>query len=127
MRVRFDPLATLVVVPATLGGSSGTVLAKLALDTGASRTVIRRRLLAHIGCEPAKGADSVRVTTGSGIETMPRVTIPQVEALGATRYDLLVLCHDLPQTTPVDGVLGLDFFRETRLCIDFRLGEVSID
>ena len=38
-----------------------------------------------------------------------------------------VLCHDLPSTVTVDGVLGLDFLRGGRLKVDFRAGLLSLD
>jgi len=38
----------------------------------------------------------------------------------------LILCHTLPPSAGVDGLLGLDFFRGQRVTIDFQHGEVTI-
>jgi hypothetical protein len=40
---------------------------------------------------------------------------------------MLVLCHTLPPSATVDGVLGLDFFRGYKLAIDFNKGIIDID
>lgn len=39
----------------------------------------------------------------------------------------MTLCRDLPAEVRVDGLLGLDFFRGTRLALDFRAGRLSLD
>jgi len=36
-----------------------------------------------------------------------------------------IICHTLPPTARVDGLLGLDFFRNTRLNIDFISGKIE--
>ena len=41
--------------------------------------------------------------------------------------DFPIVCHTLPPSAAVDGVLGLDFFRGTRLVLDFRKGLVTVD
>jgi hypothetical protein len=38
-----------------------------------------------------------------------------------------VLCHTLPPSATVDGVLGLDFMRGSRLLVDLRIGEVTLE
>ncbi len=39
---------------------------------------------------------------------------------------LRVLAHDLPTEAAVDGLLGLDFFRDLSLTIDFRAGQIDL-
>jgi hypothetical protein len=79
-----------------------------------------------LGYDPAASSDRIRVTTGSGIEFCPRVKIRQIEALGRSVGDFLILSHTLPPTSQVDGLLGLDFFRGCRLVIDFSRGTITI-
>ena len=40
---------------------------------------------------------------------------------------LTIVAHTLPAGASVDGLLGLDFFRKTRLKIDFRKYLVKLD
>ncbi len=65
------------------------------------------------------------MTTGSGVEFVPRITLSQIVALGRERANFPVLCHTLPPSTGVDGLLGLDFLRGQTLTLDFRNGRIT--
>jgi len=99
---------------------------RLALDTGATSTVVNVGMLVAIGYDPALAADRVQVTTGNGIEFAPRVIVEKVIALGRARLGFPILGHTLPPSAGVDGVLGLDFLRGQSLSIDFRAGQVTL-
>lgn len=66
------------------------------------------------------------MTTASGVKFAPRLLIEKVAALGRERNDFPVLCHTLPSSVGVDGLLGLDFLRESELTIDFQSGRVTL-
>jgi predicted aspartyl protease len=123
----FDPRRGLIVVRAELTGPSGSGILQLALDTGATSTLINVAMLVAIGYDPALTTERVQVTTGSGVEFAPRVELQRLTALGQERYGLQVLGHTLPPSTGVDGLLGLDFFRDLCLTVDFRAGHLRID
>ncbi len=127
MGVRFDPQRGLIAVPTRIWGPSGDVVARLALDTGATRTLVNWDLLVFTGYDPAGVRPRVHVTTGSGVEFVPQVSVDRVQALGSERSDFPVLCHTLPPSATVDGVLGLDFLRGRRLVVDLRDGQVTLD
>jgi predicted aspartyl protease len=126
MSVPFDPYEGLIIVPAELWGPSGSVVLRLALDTGATSTVINVAMLVAIGHDPALAPDRVQVTTGSGIEFAPRIVLDQITALDRDRTDFSVLGHTLPPSAGVDGLLGLDFLRGGSLTVDFRSGQVML-
>lgn len=84
-------------------------------------------LLVLLGYDPAVTPERVQMTTGSGVEFVPRIGVEKVEALGQERRNFPVLCHTLPPSATVDGVLGLDFFRRQRLVMDFRTGVVTVE
>ena len=127
MGVPFDPQRGLVVVPTRLWGPRGDVVTRLALDTGATTTLINWDLVVFVGYDPAAVAARVQVTTGSGVEFVPQVTLRKVQAIGSERLDFGVLCHTLPPSATVDGVLGLDFLRGQRLVVDLRQGIVELE
>lgn len=108
-------------------GPERDVVARLALDTGATRTLVNWDLFVFTGYDPASVGPRVQVTTGSGVEFVPQVWVRRIEALGSERSDFSVLCHTLPPSATVDGVLGLDFIRGGRLVVDLRVGEVTLD
>jgi predicted aspartyl protease len=122
----FDPWRGLIVVRAELWGPSGSAVLQLALDTGATSTLVNIGMLVAIGYDPALNAERVQVTTGSGVEFAPRVVLQRVNAVGQERLSFPVLGHTLPPSANVDGLLGLDFFRGLNLAIDFRTGRLRL-
>ncbi len=80
-----------------------------------------------LGYDPAASRDRVQVTTGSGVEFAPRILVESIEAIGKLRRDFPLLCHTLPQSATLDGLLGLDFLRGNRLVVDFQTGTVELD
>jgi len=123
----FDSKQGLIIVAANVTGPRGAALLHLALDTGATRTVINTTLLMALGYDPALSTDRVEITTGSGIEFAPLLTAERLTALGHSKINLPVLAHTLPSTAKVDGLLGLDFLRGTNLTIDFKNGSLRLD
>ena len=71
MSFSFDPHQGLIIVQAELDGPSGSVVLRLALDTGATGTLINVGMLVSIGYDPALVPDRVQVTTGSSVEFVP--------------------------------------------------------
>ena len=127
MSLSFDPREGLIVVPTRLWGPNGDPVVRLALDTGATGSVVNWDVLVLLGYDPAIVPDRVQVTTGSGVEFVPLIALQRLEALGLERQAFPALCHTLPPSASVDGLLGLDFFRELRLIVDFRKGIVTLE
>ena len=82
--------------------------------------------LATVGYDPSLVPGRVQVTTGSGIEFVPRLPISQLNAFGRQRFAFPVLSHTLPPSSGIDGLLGLDFLRGQRLEIDFVQGLILL-
>ncbi len=127
MSFPFDPEEGLIVVPTLLSGPAGDTVGRLALDTGAEGSVVNRELAASLGYDLASAAEIVQITTGSRVESAPRIAIERIEALGQERRNFPVVCHTIPPSAGIDGVLGLDFFRGLRLVVDLREGFVSVE
>ena len=126
MSVSFDADEGLVVVPVQLTGPTGLAILRLALDTGATRTLINTSLLVAVGYDPAASPDRKEVTTGSGVEFAALVEVMKMVALGREWNHFPVLAHTLPPSAGVDGVLGLDFLRRSILTVDFQRGRVDL-
>jgi hypothetical protein len=95
----FDPEQGLVLVRAEMWGPDGSAVLRLALDTGATGTLVNVAMLVAIGYDPALASDRLQVTTGSGVEFVPRVVLDRVAALGQERTVSFV---------PRGGVKGID-------------------
>ena len=122
----FNPDRGLVVVQTEVFGPSGSMVLRLALDTGATGTLISVAPLTAIGYDPSLAPERVQVTTGSGVEFAPRILVAQLRVMGQERVDFPVLAHTLPPSASVDGLLGLDFLRGQVATIDFRRGIISL-
>ena len=125
MTIRFDPDRGLVVVSAEIAGPAGTAVIRLALDTGATSTLINAGILVALGYDPASAAKRIEITTGSGVDYVPRVLLRRIKVLGATHSKVEVLSHTLPPSASVDGLLGLDFLRDRTVTIDFKNGRLD--
>ena len=98
----------------------------LALDTGATESMVSAQLLAKIGYD-LSAQPLATIRTAGGIIQAPDITASRLESLGQTRVDFPLLAHDLSPKATVDGVLGLDFLRGHVLNLDFRLGKLSLN
>jgi hypothetical protein len=126
MSVPFDAQQGLVILPSAVEGPGGTAVLRLALDTGATGTLINVGPLVALGYDPALASERIQVTTGSSVEFVPRISVSKIVALGQERTNFPVLCHTLPPSAGVDGLLGLDFVRGQTLTVDFRSGTVRL-
>ena len=126
MSVSFDPEASLIYVKARVYSVKGIYSLLLALDLGASTTMISRKRLKRFGYDLSANTETVRIITGSRVETSQTVIVDKLTAINQQRIDFPVLAHDLPPEAGIDGVLGLDFFRKQNLNIDFRKGLITL-
>jgi len=122
----FNAQQGLVIVQAEVFGPAGSIVLRLALDTGATATMINVAPLVAVGYDPSLVPDRVQVTTGSGVEYVPRLRVARIKVLGQERVHFPVLTHTLPPSSTIDGLLGLDFVRGQTLTIDFRQASVSL-
>ena len=126
MRFKFDPAQGLITIPARLHGLERDTIVRLALDTGATTSMINWDVAVLLGYDPASSKERIQVTTGSGVEFAPRIVVKKVEALGRSLENFPILCHTLPPSATVDGLLGLDFFRGVRLVVDLQKGIITL-
>ena len=126
MSFTFDPNAGLVLVEAQVFSSSEDAMVLLALDTGANVSVISQQVLTSIGYDLLSANDYRPVLTANGVVNVPLITLDKFSALGQHKSDFSVLCHSLPATAGIDGVIGLDFLRNHVLTLDFTTGKLTL-
>lgn len=127
MSLDFNANEGLIIIPTRLWGPSGDTVIRLALDTGATGSMVNWDLVVLLGYDPAATPNRIQMTTGSGVEFVPVVSIQKIQAMNLVQNAFPILCHTLPPSATVDGVLGLDFFRGTKLSIDLRQGRVQVE
>ena len=103
------------------------MIARLALDTGATGSMINCDIAVLLGYDPVSLEERIRITTGSGIEFVPQIKIKKIEIPGRFKKNFPILCHTLPPGATIDGLLGLDFFRGVSFTIDLKLGTFTFE
>lgn len=101
----------LLLAYAELTGPRGRTMLRLAVDTGASYTMLPPEKLARVGYAPQGAGRTIEILTASGAEWTPLITIRSLRFLGCTVRRLDIVSHSLPPTSPVEGLLGLNALR----------------
>lgn len=111
--VPFDSTKNLIIINMAIEVPNDGELRILpvAFDTGASFTIIPWDIAISLGYDPAGVTRRVRIVTGSGVEYAPVITLRKLTAIGESIANIKVLCHDLPEDSKVDSLLGLNFLR----------------
>jgi predicted aspartyl protease len=122
----FNAKTGLILVEAEVSGPSGKAGATLVLDTGATSTSLNAKVLRSVGYDPDTATDYARMTTGTTVARVPRLVVNRLSALGQHAIGLRVVVHTLPPEAAADGLLGLDFFRDVLLTIDFRTAQITL-
>src|SRR3989338_121255 len=115
-----------IILTATLIGPERSHAIQLILDTGATYTMVSPEILVRIGCDPSRYLEKSAITTASGIEYVPFITIPTVRALGSDQHEVKVVAHGLPPNIPARGLLGLNFLRHFNVHLNFLDEEVEV-
>ena len=103
---------------------------RLALDTAATHTAIDSNVLYFSGYELKNSKGEQEIETSNGIIVVETYDIEHLECLGITKTDFEVQVYDFLAhgiTSDYDGVIGLNFLKEHKFCIDILNGEVSVD
>ena len=114
-----NPKLSIILAHCEVIGPRMDLTLKMALDTGATYTIIPVEAAVSIGCDPTKSQKRIEITTGSGVEYVPMVTIAEFRAFGIVVKHFSVICHTLPSQSPVEGLIGLDFMKKSGITIDF--------
>jgi hypothetical protein len=98
----------------------------LALDTGASHTTIDLAALIIAGYHLSDALRTVEIETASGVINGYVFKVKKFVAIGTVLTDIEICAYDFFSNhllTDFDGVLGLDFFRGVKFCIDMNKSE----
>jgi hypothetical protein len=117
---------SLIIVKAVLGNDR----LSLALDTGASHTVIDLSTLLLADYDLKDAIDKIPLETGKGVIEAYVFKIKKLTVLGITRHNIEVCSYGFFSNDvlwEIHGVLGLDFFKNTDLLISFKRFEIIVN
>lgn len=126
MSVPFNPKQGPILLEAEVTGPARSLTLELILDTGATGSLLSEAVVLALGYDLSAVTNRAAMTTGSGLISVPRVTLTRMTALGSHRFGFPVLVYTLPSATSVSGLLGLDFLRGGVLTIDFKSGQLEL-
>lgn len=127
-RISFDSTRSLIVLSLEVSGTNTDTAQTLSvgLDTGASITSIPSQVATDLGYDLSNPKQEVDILTSNGIITAKIITVRNLTAIGETIEDIDVLCHDLPENSIVEGLLGLNFLQHFDISIMFSNGTIEI-
>lgn len=125
MVYRFNPRDDIIAVEALLVGPAMSYRVILALDTGASQTVITPNALTILGFDLSQPKRQITVTTANGDVDVDVFQLDSIGSLGIQACPIDVLAMDLPNAD-YEGLLGKDFCHNRVLTIDFRNGTIEL-
>ncbi len=103
---------------------------RLALDTAATHTTIDSNVLYFSGYELKDSKGELEIETANGIIVVERYNIEQLECLGISKTNFEVQVYDFLAhgiTSDYDGVVGLNFLKDNKFCVDLVKREITID
>jgi hypothetical protein len=103
---------------------------RLALDTAATHTTIDSNVLYFSGYELKNSKGERKIETSNGIIIVETYDIEHLESLGIIKKDFEVQVYDFLAhgiTSDYDGVIGLNFLKEHKFCIDMIRLEITIE
>ncbi len=130
MKVFKFPIPTedgVIIVDASI---EGKYKFRLALDTAATHTTIDSNVLYLSGYSLKESKGEAELETSNGIIRVELYDIEQFECFGILKPKFEVQVYDFMAhgiMSDYDGVIGLNFLREHKFCIEIEKGEVTID
>ena len=101
----------------------------LALDTGATHTTVDLATLIIAGYSLSDALRNVQLETASGIINGYIFKLKSFTAINITLVDTEICAYDFFSNhllTDFDGVLGLDFFKGVKFCVDMNKSLITI-
>lgn len=116
-----------IVLDGLVSGPEVRKMVQFLLDTGASITMLPKKVLHRIGSDVEIIQGSIPIETAGGTINVDIYRIGSLEILGMAVKDMNVAGYDLPVETRIEGLLGLDYLKNFKFTLDFPYGKLMID
>lgn len=126
MKFKLDTTEGIILSKAKIANRKQSIFIKIAVDTGASFTMISIEAALAIGINPSKSMRHIEITTANGIVFVPVIKIPSFKCFGVELKNIEAVCHNLPPESCVEGLLGLNFLKGAKVIIDFSKNIIEV-
>lgn len=116
----------IVIKRVKIDGPLGVREIDMVLDTGAVYAIIAWDVAKDIGYDPAASERRMPIVTANGIIEAPLITVRSIQIADLQTEGVDVICHDIPEITGIEGLLGLSFLKKFRTLIDYTTGVLEI-
>jgi clan AA aspartic protease (TIGR02281 family) len=100
---------------------------RMLVDTGASNTLISRRILTTAGYDPEISTRAMTLIAAGGSLRAPVVHLNWFNCLGNQVENFPVLAWNLPGGINTSGLLGMDFLNRIKAVIDVSNGTITVE
>jgi predicted aspartyl protease len=116
----------LFYVRAAFGGRDNrSNVVRLLVDTGARNTVLPSQLLEDCGYDLKSPMRRVRIAAAGGVLQVPIMEVSWFSCLGMKIQSFEVIALDLPRSSGIDGLLGMDFLTKIGAIVDIEKMQIS--
>lgn len=112
------------LTPSLVDQDGVTQVFRAILDTGAPRSEFSDRFLRTVKILPTEDLPLVSIPEGLQTKKYASVILPSIECLGRTLEDFSVVVSRFEEHWGGDALIGLDFFRQFRVTIDYKMGQI---
>ena len=123
---KFDINQKAIIIPVFVEIDDQTNRYDFIVDTGTPETLISEMALRAMGYTRVDSIEDVPIQTVGGRATAYRYVIDSITALGVTRRNMKIISHQMPSGSGAYGLLGLDFFEDKELTINFKKAEITV-
>lgn len=113
--VPYQKRNAVMVIPVTINGS---IERPLAVDTGASYTIISAELASTLNLKPHPTLPPITLETANGRIDARLVNLQTVTVGGLSSHNVIAAIHDLDDTAGIAGLLGLNFLNRFKMTVD---------
>jgi predicted aspartyl protease len=116
----------LFYVRAAFGGRDNrSNVVRLLVDTGARNTVLPAQLLEDCGYDLKRPLRQVRIAAAGGVLQVPVMAISWFSCLGTNMQSFEAIALNLPRSSGIDGLLGMDFLTKIAAIVDIEKMQIS--
>lgn len=97
------------------------------LDTGAPRTEFSLQFLLNSGILNQRALNSKNLNLKQATQKIGKLNIPVLEVCEQAMMETEVFISIFDSSWAVDALIGLDFFRKFKTCIDYSKGAIETE
>lgn len=104
-----------------------TAIVNFAIDTGASRTLLNEDVIQEIGINLSSVSETDSFSDATTDHIVPVIKLKSISLGDSSVKNMETLVYNLPEEFHIDGILGLNFLRHFKVCLNFEKGVLTLE